>query len=129
MTISEFDALTSSPRRGVSAAEANPSTASPLHDSATPSLPEFYASIADVTDEQHQNIAGLVHADDFNAEIVVRFLRDNGIDASVDESTGGFRYMATDPERASNVRFACVCLRASISYALEAAFSCIKGKR
>ena len=30
---------------------------------------------------------------------------------------GGFRYMAADPTRASQVRFACVCLRASISYA------------
>jgi hypothetical protein len=129
MTSSEFDASTSSPRHRVSAAEGNPVTASPLHDSAPPSLAEFHALIADVTDEQHQNMAGLIQADDFNAEIVVRFLRDNGIDASVDESSGGFRYTAADPERASNVRFACVCLRASISYALEAAFWCIKGKR
>ena len=90
---------------------------------------EFHATMADVTDEQHQNMAGLVQADDFNAEIVVRFLRDNGIDAHVDESTGGFRYTAADPTRASDVLFACVCLRASISYALEAAFWCIKAKR
>jgi len=92
-------------------------------------LTEFHASMADVTDENHENRAGLVQADDFNAEVVVRFLRDNGVDASVDESTGGFRYMAADPARASDVRFACVCLRASISYALEAAFWCIKAKR
>ena len=92
-------------------------------------LTEFHASMADVTDENHENTAALVQADDFNAEVVVRFLRDNGIDASVDESTGGFRYMAADPTRASHVRFACVCLRASISYALEAAFWCIKAKR
>ncbi len=52
---------------------------------------EFSASMADVTDEQHQNTAGLVQPDDFD--------------------------------------FACVCLRASISYALEAAFWCIKAKR
>jgi hypothetical protein len=129
MTIPEFDASTSSPRHGVSVAEGNPSTASLLPDSATPSLSEFHASIADATDEQHQNMAGLVQRDDFNAEVVVRFLRDNGIDASVDESTGAFRYTAADPGHASNVRFACVCLRASISYALEAAFWCIKGKR
>jgi hypothetical protein len=94
-----------------------------------PSLTEFHASIDDVTDKSHQNTAGLVQADDFNAEVVVRFLRDNGIDASVDESAGGFRYMAADHVRASHVRFACVCLRASISYALEAAFWCIKAKR
>src|SRR5947209_19907008 len=92
MTSSEFDASTSSPRHGVSAAEGNRITASPLPGSATPSLAEFHASIADVTDEQHQNMVGLVQADDFNAEVAVRFLRDNGIDASVDESTGGFRY-------------------------------------
>jgi len=92
-------------------------------------LTEFRASMADVTDENHENTVGLVQVDDFNAEVVVRFLRDNGIDASVDESTGGFRYMAADPTRASHVRFACVCLRASISYALEAAFWCIKAKR
>jgi hypothetical protein len=90
---------------------------------------EFHALIADVTDEQHQNMAGLVQDDDFNAAIIVRFLRENGIDASVDESTGGFRYTLAEPEREPHVRFACVCLRASISYALEAAFWCIKAKR
>ncbi len=93
------------------------------------SLTEFYASIADVTDEQHQNMAGLVQANDFNAEVVVRFLRDNGIDASVDESNGGFRFTAADATCASDVRFACVCLRASISYAREAAFYCRKAKQ
>jgi len=93
------------------------------------SLTEFHATIADVTDEQHQNMAGLVQADDFNADVVVRFLRDNGIDAHVDESTGGFRFKVADPARARHVLFACVCLRASISYALEAAFWCIKAKR
>jgi hypothetical protein len=59
---------------------------------------EFHASIADVTNEQHQNMAG-------------------------------FRYAAANPARAEDVLFACVCLRASISYALEAAFWCIKAKR
>ena len=90
---------------------------------------EFHATIADVTDEQHQNMDGLVLADDFNAEVVVRFLRNNGIDAHVDESTGGFRYTAADSTRAQDVLFACVCLRASISYSLEAAFWCTKAKR
>jgi hypothetical protein len=94
-----------------------------------PSPTEFHATIADVTDEQHQNMAGLVQADDFNAEVVVRFLRDNGIEARIDKSARGFHYMAVDPAHASHVRFACVCLRASISYALEAAFWCIKAKR
>ncbi|HEY0384145.1 MAG TPA: hypothetical protein VGC72_18295 [Candidatus Elarobacter sp.] len=92
-------------------------------------LTEFHASMADVTNEQHQNMAGLVQADDFNAEVIVRFLRENGIDASVDESSGGFRYMAADKARASHVVFACVCLRASISYAIEAAYWCMKAKR
>ncbi|MBV8367892.1 MAG: hypothetical protein JO036_02995 [Candidatus Eremiobacteraeota bacterium] len=93
------------------------------------SLTEFYSSIADVTDEQHQNMAGLVQVNDFNAEIVVRFLQDHGIDAGADESNGGFRFTAADAARASDVRFACVCLRASISYALEVAFYCSKAKR
>jgi hypothetical protein len=101
----------------------------PPGDRVMASPTEFHASMADVTDEQHQNMAGLVQADDFNAEVVVRFLRENGIDAYVDESAGGFRYAAADAERASQVRFACVCLCASISYALEAAFWCIKAKR
>ena len=92
-------------------------------------LIEFHALMADVTDEQHQNMAGLVQADDFNAEVVVRFLHHNGIDAHVDESTGGFRYTAADPAHASDVLFACVCLRASISYAIEAAYWCTKAKR
>ena len=92
-------------------------------------LPEFHASMADVTNDQHQNMAGLVLADDFNPEVVVRFLRDNGIDAHVDDTSGGFRYTAADSARAQDVLFACVCLRASISYALEAAFYCVKAKR
>jgi len=92
-------------------------------------LAEFRASIADVTNEQHQNMTGLVQPDDFNAEIVVRFLRENGIDACADVTTGGFRYTAADAARASDVIFACVCLRASISYAIEAAYWCIKARR
>ena len=92
-------------------------------------LTEFHATMADVTNEQHQNMTGLVQPDDFNADVVVRFLRDHGIDASIDESTGGFRYTAADPTHASHVRFACVCLRASISYAIEAAYWCVKARR
>jgi len=92
-------------------------------------LTEFHASMADVINEQHQNMDGMVQSDDFNADVVVRFLRENGIDASLDESTGGFRYLAADPTRASDVVFACVCLRASISYANEAAYWCLKAKR
>jgi hypothetical protein len=94
-----------------------------------PSPTEFHASIADVTNEEHQNMAGMVHDADFNADVVVRFLRDNGIDAIVDEATGGFRFNVADAARESDVRFACVCLRASISYAIEAAFWCMKAKR
>ena len=92
-------------------------------------MTEFYASIADVTDEQHQNMAGLVQADDFNADVVVEFLRKNGFDSHVDASTRGFRFMAADRANADDVLFACVCLRASISYALEAAFWCEKAKQ
>ncbi len=92
-------------------------------------LTEFHASIEDVTNDEHQNMDGLVQPGDFNADVVVRFLRANGIDARIDETTGGFRYMATDPARASDVLFACVCLRASISYAIEAAYWCLKAKR
>ena len=92
-------------------------------------LTEFHATMADVTNDQHQNMDGLVQSDDFNAEVVVRYLRDNGIDASVDESTGGFRYTAANAARASHVVFAGVCLRASISYAIEAAYWCAKAKR
>ena len=92
-------------------------------------LTEFHATIADVTNDEHQNMDGLVQSDDFNAEVVVRFLREHDIDASVDESTGGFRYTAADPTRASDVLFACVCLRASISYSIEAAYYCMKARR
>ncbi|HEV2738271.1 MAG TPA: hypothetical protein VGU66_06785 [Candidatus Elarobacter sp.] len=92
-------------------------------------LTEFHASIADVTNDQHQNMDGLVQPDDFNAEVVVRFLRANGIDARVVETTDGFSFTAADPARASDVVFACVCLRASISYAIEAAYWCLKAKR
>jgi hypothetical protein len=116
MTIYEFGASASSPRRGFSGA-------------VPPTPTEFHTSIDDVTDEHHQNMAGPVQPDDFNAEVVVQFLRENGIDAWVDESTGGFRYVLANAVREPHVRFACVCLRASISYVLEAAFWCIKAKR
>ncbi|HWT06893.1 MAG TPA: hypothetical protein VN224_14110 [Xanthomonadales bacterium] len=92
-------------------------------------LTEFHATMADVTNDQHQNMAGLVQPDDFNADVVVQFLHDKGIEAYVDASTGGFRYMAADPVRASDVVFACVCLRASISYTIEAAYWCAKARR
>ena len=92
-------------------------------------LTEFHAAMADVTNEQHQNMDGLVQGADFNAEVVVRFLRENAIDASVDESAGGFRFTAADEARAADVRFACVCLRASISYSIEAAYWCMKARR
>jgi hypothetical protein len=94
-----------------------------------PPSTEFHATIADVTNEEHQNMADMVHDSDFNADVVVRFLRDNAIDASVDESTGGFRFKVADAAREPDVLFACVCLRASISYAIEAAFWCTKAKR
>ncbi len=94
-----------------------------------PAPVEFHASIADVTDEEHANMADLVQPQDFNAETVVRFLRDNGIDAHVDDSGTGFRYKVNDPARESHVRFACVCLRASISYAIEAVYWCLEAKR
>ncbi len=92
-------------------------------------LTEFHATMADVTNDEHQNMDGLVQDDDFNAEVVVQFLRGNGIEASTDESRSGFRYTAADETRSSYVRFACVCLRASISYAIEAAYWCAKAKR
>jgi hypothetical protein len=94
-----------------------------------PTPVEFRASMADVTDEGHQNMAGLVQPEDFNAGIIVRFLRANGIDACIDESSDDFRYKVRDPARESHVRFACVCLRASISYAIEAAYWCMEAKR
>jgi len=92
-------------------------------------LTEFHATMADVTNEQHQNMDGLVQDADFNADVCVQFLRKNGIEANVDDATGGFRYKAVDEEDASHVVFACVCLRASISYAIEAAYWCTKAKR
>src|SRR5438270_6045234 len=116
MTLHEFDASTSSPRHAPSAAETT-SVTSPSPDADTSAAPtEFHASIADVTNEQHQNMPGLVQPADFNAGVIVRFLRDNGIDARADEVTERFRFTLSDPARAEHVRFACVCLRASISY-------------
>ncbi|HEY6234744.1 MAG TPA: hypothetical protein VIW69_06575 [Candidatus Elarobacter sp.] len=94
-----------------------------------PSPTEFHASIADVTNEQHQNMDGMVQDADFNTGVIICFLRENGIDASIDESTGGFRFKLDNPARESDVHFACTCLRASISYAIEAAFWCTRAKR
>lgn len=128
MTTYEFDASVSSPRRTLPAAEM-PSVPSTPSGRATTALTEFHATIADVTNEQHQNMAGLVQPSDFNAEVIVRFLRDNGIDAHADDATGGFRYSLADPAREEHVRFACVCLRASTSYAIEAAYWCMEAKR
>jgi len=114
MTPHEFDAPPSNPRCGLSA----------------PELHEFHATIADVTDEHHQNMPGLVQPEDFNADVVARFLHDSGIEAQVDDANvDGFRYKLGDPAREKHARFACVCLRASISYAIEAAYWCIEAKR
>jgi hypothetical protein len=71
----------------------------------------------------------MVRPEDFNPYVIVQFLRDNGIDAWLSESDDGFGYICADPDRASNVVFACVCLRASISYAREAAYWCAEAKR
>src|ERR1700682_1388386 len=114
MTTSEFDASTSSPRHGIPVAECRSTAPSPSGDRTSPpsgegvkqTPTEFHATIADVTDDEHINTPGLVEADDFNADVVVRFLRANGIDARVDESTGGFRFKVDDPARESHVRFA-----------------------
>jgi hypothetical protein len=129
MTTHEFDASTSSPRRILSAAEMSAVPSSPRLEDTTRSITEFPATIEDLTNEQHQNMTGLVQPSDFNAEVVVRFLRDNGIDAYADEATGEFRYALADPAREEQVIFACVCLRASISYAIEAAYWCMEAKR
>jgi hypothetical protein len=112
MTPHEFGAPSSSPPCGLPARE--------LH--------EFHATVADVTDEHHQNMPGLVQPEDFNADVVVRFLRENGIEAQADDATT-FRYKLANPARERHARFACVCLRASISYAIEAAYWCIEAKR
>ncbi|HEV3089442.1 MAG TPA: hypothetical protein VGX96_19725 [Candidatus Elarobacter sp.] len=90
---------------------------------------EFHVSMAEVADDEHVNMTCLVQPEDFNAAVAVHFLRKNGIEAHIDEVTGGFRYKVPDPARESHVRFACVCLRASISYAIEAAYWCIEAKR
>jgi len=114
MTPHEFDAPPSNPRCGIPA---------PAHH-------ECHATIADVTDDHHQNMPGLVQSEDFNADVVVRFLRENGIAAQADGvNAGGFRYKLADPAREKHARFACVCLHASISYAIEAAYWCIEAKR
>ena len=77
-----------------------------------PPLTEFHASIADVTDEQHQNMAGLVQADDFNADVIVRFLRENGIDH---RSTSRATASVTRPPMQRALRMcasrACACAR------------------
>ena len=127
MTPDEFDALASSPRRGDAAAEQRYSFPRPPDTAA--SKKHFHATMADVTDEQHHNTPGMVRSEDFNPHVIVQFLRDNGVDAWLAESDDGFGYACDDPDRASNVLFACVCLGASISYAREAAYWCAEAKR
>jgi hypothetical protein len=85
--------------------------------------------MADVTDEEHQNTPGMVRPEDFNPYVVVQFLRNNNVDAWVGESDDSFGFACDDPERAANVLFGCVCLRASISYSREAAYWCAEAKR
>ena len=127
MTPHEFDALASSPRHGEAVAEQG--SVSPPPPCTEVPRKQFHATTADVTDEQHQNTPGMVRSEDFNPYVIVQFLRDHGIDAWLAESDDGFGYACDDPERASNVVFACVCLRASISYAREAAYWCAEAKR
>jgi hypothetical protein len=127
MTTHEFDAAASSPRHGEAVANQGSSSGRPLC-TATSSL-QFHATMGDVTDEEHQNTPGMVRSEDFNPLVVVQFLRDNGVDAWVGESEDGFGFVCDSPERASNVLFAYVCLRASISYVREAAYWCAEAKR
>jgi len=127
MTTSEFDAPPSSPRHGEAVAEKKSPSAAPSCMTTSPK--QFDATMADVTDEQHQNTAGMVRPEDFNPYVIVHFLRDHGIDAWLGESENEFGYACDDTEWASNVLFACVCLRASISYAREAAYWCTEAKR
>lgn len=127
MTPHEFDAPPSSPRRADAVAEQRSSSARPHCSAASPK--QFHATMADVTDEQHQNTPGMVRSEDFNPYVILQFLRDNGIDAWLSESDDGFDYACDDPERASAVLFACVCLRASISYGREVAYWCAEAKR
>ena len=125
MTTHEFDAPVSSPRHGQAVAEQR--TPSPVRTAASPK--RFHATMADVTNEQHQNAPGMVRLEDFNPYVIVKFLRDNGLDAWLGESNDAFGYACDNPEGASNVLFACVCLRASISYAREAAYWCAEAKQ
>lgn len=126
MTPHEFDAPASSPRHGEAVVEQKSSSPAPC-TAASPR--QFHATMADVTNEQHQNTPGMVRPEDFSPYVVVQFLRDNDIDAWLGESDDEFGYACDGPERASHVLFACVCLRASISYAREAAYWCTKAKR
>ena len=92
-------------------------------------LAEFHATMADVTNEQHQNMDGLVQT----TTSTPRY-------ASVSCATTASRQTSTTRPAAfvigpsttrmrRHVVFACVCLRASISYAIEAAYWCAKAKR
>jgi hypothetical protein len=124
MTTHEFDAPASSPRHGEAAGGHSKVTFLRSARRTTTTLVEFHATMADVTNEEHQNTPGLVDAEDFNPDIIVKFLRDNEIDARVDETGDGFYFKLDDPKRESEVIFACVCLRAATSYAIEATMWC-----
>jgi hypothetical protein len=126
MTTHEFDVSASSPRHGEAVAEQELSFPPPCM---ARSPARFCATMVDVTDEQHENTPGMVRPEDFNPYVIVQFLRDNGIDAWLGESADGFGYACDRPERAPEVIFACVCLRASISYAREAAYWCTEAKQ
>ena len=72
---------------------------------------ELHATIADVTDEDHQNMKGLVQADDFIAEVAVRFLHSHtGLGACADEPTGAFATRSPIRRLELFDRFACVWL-------------------
>jgi hypothetical protein len=124
MTTHEFDRPVSSPRHCEAVAGQSKVTflRSTRRTTATPV--EFHATMADVTNEQHQNTPGLVDSEDFNPGLIVEFLRSHEIEARVDEAGEGFYFTLDDPKRESEVIFACVCLRASLSYAIEASVWC-----
>ena len=119
MTTDEFDAPAPRPRRHADAGQHSGSQPRPRTKQRRVT---FHATIADVTDEQHQNMPGLVQEDDFDPDVVTEFLYAHGIEAWRDESGDGFHFKLANPAGESKVRFACVCLRAAMSYALEAAF-------
>ena len=90
---------------------------------------QFRIVLADLDATSHINIQGLVSESIFNPNSASSFLRERGIDATVDPcGDDAILVNLVDSLALEDVRFALICCIAAMSYELEASVWCAKAR-